>query len=379
MTAPGATLVVGFPGARTLRPKGPRMKAGIENRRTSRFTVPLEHEAAVLRLESGMVLARLVDQSAGGFTVHIEPPSDVQAGALGQLRWVGGWSHVRVKNRVDQESDIRLGLERVEDIAPEWEIDPQVSVWSARRPRTPMPGRTAAVWVYGSLVAVGFMLAAGLWILMPYATGGGLLHAPPGRSGRVTDRVTRLTLGARHAVLDSAGTQPFAGQKTRSVRPFTASALTLAAEGWVMQRLGAMEKTAKDIVRMVLNLPVDWRSSAAAVGQAVGSLEQAMQFDDSVVLTLPKFMDHLQFTDQQRAQIEAIIQSTRDATQGIYRQARQLGTEAAMQQIDHIRREGSEQAMVALTPEQIEELKSLVVGKYGAATARGTSEPSTTP
>ncbi|MBI2824509.1 MAG: hypothetical protein HYX69_07480 [Planctomycetia bacterium] len=355
------------------------MKIGIENRSTSRFGVPLEHEAAVLRLEGGMVLARVVEQSAGGFTVWVESPCDVAVGASAQLCWVGGFSHVRVKNRVDQESDIRLGLERVEDIAAESEIDPQASVWSARRPRMPMPRSNAAAWVYGSLVVFGLLLSAALWALMPYAAGGGLLHAPEWRGRQATGLVGSMKLGKKHAVLSATDTPQVAGQKARSVRPFAAGALTLAAEDWVSQRLGAVGRTAKDVVRVVLSLPLDARRSAAAVERVAGSLGQAMHFDDSVVLTLPKFIDHLGFTDVQRAQVEAIIQSTRDATQDIYRQARQLGTEAAMRQIERIRREGSEQAMAALTPDQIEELRSLVLGKRAARESPTASEPTNSP
>jgi hypothetical protein len=89
-----------------------------DKRRSYRSPVQPEVARACLLVDGKRVPVRIVDQSSGGYLILALPESSLESGAEVVLSSDGGDSRVRVARRSDHEGEIRLGVERLEDLAP---------------------------------------------------------------------------------------------------------------------------------------------------------------------------------------------------------------------------------------------------------------------
>ncbi len=148
-------------------------------------------------------------------------------------------------------------------------------------------------------------------------------------------------------------------------RSLDASPLPKVARQWVAQRVQVLNHAVRGVMKVVLSTSADTRKAAMVVETSakntIDSVRRAASFgQDSILLDLPRYMNSLQLSKRQRRELDKILKAAHDATQELHRRGRELGTQQVMQQIADIRSAASEQALAALSPDQAEQLLTLV-------------------
>ena len=90
----------------------------LEKRRAKRLSILVPQGRALLRWKRRDYPALIIDQSANGFGIRVEPGLSIQVNDEAVLSCTGGKSGVRVTSRLDQKAFVQLGLWRVRDIHP---------------------------------------------------------------------------------------------------------------------------------------------------------------------------------------------------------------------------------------------------------------------
>jgi hypothetical protein len=88
-----------------------------DRRKARRFPVQNGQQQATLRVGDVAIAARLVDQSATGFAIHVEEHPGVFPGEVVWLQTVAGWTEVRVVKARHDVDGTHIGLERIADLA----------------------------------------------------------------------------------------------------------------------------------------------------------------------------------------------------------------------------------------------------------------------
>jgi len=347
-----------------------------DQRRALRLPVPAEQEEAELRWQDVDYPARVTDQSAGGFGVQLECPIDIQANQVAALIWGEGCSPVRVVNRIDEGSFIRLGLERIDDPDAADDFDPHGSIWS-RRPRLPMPGSNLSQYVLGVLVVLGCALAGMAWELLPHHQTVAL-HAPS-ISAEQQAKNAAAAAAARHRAAKSVEQISAFWHGDPVNRALDSTNLPHAARKWVAQQVQVIEGVVYGILRAMASAPVDTRRTSLAVQKATADTADAISRaaslgSESIVGALPRFMNLLQLSDRQRRDLDEVIRSAHEATQEVHRRVRELGTQQAMHEIERIRQTAGDSALALLSPAQAEKLRSLISNSRSSRPKTATSQ-----
>jgi len=120
-----------------------------EQRQSFRIRIPEELEHAVLRVGGKTVEVRLVDESAGGFSIAIDHKVKAAPGNILRLRTAAGWHEVRVIHVLACDEGVLLGLVRLKDLEDPRHASPQSAS------RTPL----------GSFACIGFGIVVLIFVV----------------------------------------------------------------------------------------------------------------------------------------------------------------------------------------------------------------------
>ncbi len=350
-----------------------------DQRRASRFGVPLEHEAAELRYAGVSHAARLVDQSAGGFALQLECDIDIDRNATAALNWTGGCCQVRVISRIDEPNFIRLGVERMAELDSVQSLDEEPSLWSLWRERLPRGESNYTYCILGMLLLGGIALSALIWQMAPHDSN--LVVRAPTADAVDTVDVAAATKAVRKRALKSIDDASAWLQGVGLSTTFKEASLPRGGRHWAAIHAQAVGLAVRSIIGSLAGLPGDARHASSVAKRAasatVDTIREAADFGaDTLMLTLPQFMDLLELTPRQHKQLDALLKATHQATQELQQRGRELGTQKTLQEIAAVRKRAAEQVAEILSPAQSERLRSLTAkgsrGKASQAT-HGTS------
>ncbi len=322
-------------------------------------------EPAELRFEQCDYAGRLTDQSAGGFGLQFDTPLAIQAGQTAVLSWKGGCCRVRVSARVDEENFVRLGLVRLEELETAGELDPPTGLWAlCRRRRLPLPQGSWTYYIAGLVIILGCGIAALVWEQVPAQL-----------AKQVQPTTKRLALAADSGALKivkrsskkaAPGFAAVSFANDREHRTIESKVLPKPLRQWIATRNQVMRDAAVSVLKALPDVPTIVTKQAVfdAISATTRAAEQVIGIsNDSVLPAISQYMDILQVDAEQRLQLDALMKSTREATQSVHRRSRELGTAVTMSEIDRIRRSAGMEATAILSDEQVGQLRRLMSGK----------------
>jgi hypothetical protein len=333
-----------------------------DQRRAFRLPVPIEQEEAELRWQGVDYPVRVTDQSAGGFGIQVECPLDIDANQTAYLIWGEGASRVRVVNRVDEGTFVRLCLERIEDSGAADGGEPSSSLWSTEGARRRLPGFELSHYALGIVAVLGVALAGMAWGLMPHGEVAAL-HAPSASHERQEKYASAAEARGRAAKLAEQAATFWRDDPVK--RALNATNLPRPAQTWIAQQAQVVQGIVQGILRSFASAPADARKATRVVQQAAGEATDRIARavaagSDSIISALPRFMDLLGLSARQRRELDEVVRKAHEATEQIHRRVNELGTQQAMQEIGRIRQAAGKSALALLSPAQTEKLRSLM-------------------
>jgi hypothetical protein len=136
-----------------------------EQRDSYRCATINDEQKAVLKIRGRDVVVRLLDQSAGGFSVSSRKRLRVRKGQRLLVRTSGGWFEAEVAYREVIDRETRVGLERVADLPDPRDRNPNLSrgrQWFTVRSGSSSAG-TALMAAIGITLVFWFFLANFAW------------------------------------------------------------------------------------------------------------------------------------------------------------------------------------------------------------------------
>jgi hypothetical protein len=257
--------------------------------------------------------------------------------------------------------------------------DPASAFSFLHQARSPLPNGNLTYYVMGLLIVCGCALAAVAWELLPRREGFAL--RAPALMTKGAESAAATALAAKCRAAETAVGSWQLGNEQKWQHDVAPTSLARAAQRWVATRVQVLDQAARGVMRAILNMPIDPGKSTAVVKDIASATTESIHFavavassDASLVLALPRFVDHLQVTDQQQREINAIVKAARDATREVQRHSREIGTVETMHQIERIRSSASQQVLAILSPAQAQELRGLMSGKRGATASQSLGE-----
>ena len=191
---------------------------------------------------------------------------------------------------------------------------------------------------------------------------GGLAWQVMPRSGDWNLRASATSSSKRTQSESSGFVTPHRGVATNT--PRTSSSGRSIATG-AKALTGAVNDVAKAVTGTTRISSTASRLVEQSAARAVTAGRSAADLAESLVLALPRHMDALQLSRSQQRQVEAILRNAQDALKDTYGRGAELGTQSMMSEVASIRRRAGEQVLAALSPEQVEKLRTLESGKRG--------------